>query len=199
MSQLIETIRLEDGIIYNQELHQERIKKSLYDLYNATSYPDITKILSNEVFPQEGLYKIRLIYNCKSTKTECVPYTLRTVKKLKLIECSDIKYAYKWEDRKELNNLCSQKGDCDDILIVKNGLITDTSYTNIIFQDRNEWLTPSFPLLKGTQRQFLIQQGIIKEADIRIEDLGRFSRAGLINAMLPFDRMPMIRIDDIII
>lgn len=38
------------------------------------------------------------------------------------IEANDIDYSYKSTDRTELNRLTAQKGDCDDIVIVKNGL-----------------------------------------------------------------------------
>lgn len=32
--------------------------------------------------------------------------------------------------------LAAQKGDCDEIIIIKNGLVTDTSFTNIaIYKD----------------------------------------------------------------
>ena len=46
--------------------------------------------------------------------------------------CPDtIDYTYKSAHREELNALYAQKGMADDILIVRNGYLTDTSISNI--------------------------------------------------------------------
>ena len=68
---------------------------------------------------------------------------------------------------------------CDDILIVKQGFITDTSYSNVLFYNGKEWLTPTHPLLKGTQRASLLDQEIIRVAEIRLEDLHHFKKVTL--------------------
>lgn len=44
-------------------------------------------------------------------------------------------------------------------------------------------LTHATPLLHGTMRQHLLVSGLLREADIRPEDLPRFPRIHLINAM----------------
>ncbi len=71
-----------------------------------------------------------------------------------------------------------------DILIVKNGLITDTSYSNIILYDGKEWFAPKSFILNGVKRQFLLNTGKIKEIKIALEDLKNFEKISLINAML---------------
>lgn len=35
----------------------------------------------------------------------------------------------------------------------------------------HNWLTPKHPLLLGTKRAYLLDKGIIKEADITVDDL----------------------------
>ena len=50
---------------------------------------------------------------------------------------------------------------------VKNGRLTDTSYSNIALFDGNRWVTPAHPLLKGTMRQSLIDKGLLKEKGIK--------------------------------
>lgn len=67
--------------------------------------------------------------------------------------------------------LAAQKGDCDEIIIIKNGLVTDTSFTNIAIYKHGMWLTPKHPLLLGTKRAALLEKGIIQEADITVDDL----------------------------
>jgi 4-amino-4-deoxychorismate lyase len=55
-----------------------------------------------------------------------------------------------------------------------------------VFRKNNHWLTPWSALLKGTQRQKLLEQNIIQEDDIRVEDLRTFQSFKLINAMFEF-------------
>ena len=72
----------------------------------------------------------------------------------------------------------------DDILIVRRGLLTDTSIANIALFDGKDWFTPKLPLLRGTCRTALIDNGIIKEKDIRPEELSSYSFVRLFNAMI---------------
>ena len=82
-----------------------------------------------------------------------------------------------------LNSLLKYKDGCDDILIIKNGLITDISFANICFYNGKNWYTPSTPLLKGTCREKLLKQNSIIEKEIGISDLDYFSHFTIINAM----------------
>ena len=128
-----------------------------------------------------------MVYGKDIEAIEFKPYQPRTIKSLKLVEDDEIDYAFKYADRESINLLYERRGTYDDILIVKNNLITDTSFCNIIFFDGQKWVTPELPLLKGTKRQQLLDEGIINEARILVEDLGSFKKFMLINAMLDFD------------
>ena len=90
-----------------------------------------------------------------------------------------------------------QKGDADDIIIVKNGLITDSSFANLLFFNGLQWLTPAQPLLKGTQRAKLLEQEQVITAEIRTADLSNFIKVRLVNAMLRFEDEVDILIDSI--
>ena len=70
---------------------------------------------------------------------------------------------------------------------MKNGYITDTSFSNIIFFDGANWITPSTPLLEGTKIKELLEKKIISEQEIKLKDLIKFSKAKLINAMIDID------------
>ena len=110
-------------------------------------------------------------------------YTAGKVSSLKLIE-APIDYPFKFADRKTLNTLLAQKDDCDEILITRNGLITDTSYSNVVFNKGDQYFTPKNPLLNGTKRQKLLREGRIREKEIVVDALGQYERVYLINAML---------------
>ena len=103
---------------------------------------------------------------------------------MKLVEDNEIDYSFKSTDRACLNSLAAQKGDCDEVLIVKNGLLTDTSFTNVAVFDGERWLTPKHPLLLGTKRASLLERQVIKEADISVETLMNAQKVSLINAMI---------------
>ena len=85
------------------------------------------------------------------------------------------------------NKLLSQKEDASEIIIVKNGLITDTSIANIAILFQNEWITPKTPLLLGTTSQRLLKDGIIKPQDISIDMIQRATKIATLNAMVDFN------------
>ncbi len=80
---------------------------------------------------------------------------------------------------------------CDDILLVKEGLITDTTIANIAFYDGNSWYTPQHPLLKGTKRAQLLDQGLLLEKDLKPEDLSSFIAIRLFNAMIDWGELEL--------
>ena len=83
--------------------------------------------------------------------------------------------------------LYDKRAHADDILIVKNGRLTDTYYCNTAFLKKGKWYTPKHPLLKGTQREFLISKKIIEEADLLIGDLSQFEKIRLFNSMIQWE------------
>jgi 4-amino-4-deoxychorismate lyase len=114
-------------------------------------------------------------------------YKKREISSLKLVYCDDISYRFKSTCRDRLSELYALRDECDDVLIVKNSLITDTSIANIAFFDSIRWVTPASPLLKGTTREKLLREGKIFEENIHVDDLERFSKVALMNAMIDFD------------
>jgi len=85
----------------------------------------------------------------------------------------------------------SCRGERDDILIVRRGLLTDTSIANIALFDGKDWFTPKLPLLRGTCRTALIDSGIIKEKNIRPEELSSYSFVRLFNAMIKWGALEL--------
>jgi 4-amino-4-deoxychorismate lyase len=100
-------------------------------------------------------------------------------------------------DRRELEKLLHKRGDCDDILVVKNGCITDSFYANVVFWNGEVWITPDTPLLPGTMRASLLRNGMIRKSRITPEDLAVYQKLKLINAMNDLQEAPEIPIDSI--
>jgi 4-amino-4-deoxychorismate lyase len=187
MSRLIESIRLYDGAFSRLELHQARIDHSFRQIYKSNPKWQLETFLKNQEIPAQGLYKCRVVYDDELVEVEFTPYQAKTIQTLRLVEDNEIEYSHKWEDRDHLNKLFAMRGNCDDILIVKNGLITDTLYANIVFEKSGKWFTPQSRLLNGTMRQFLLQRGVIEEREISVDNFKDYERFKLINAMLEFD------------
>ena len=137
--------------------------------------------------PPIGLYRCRLTYNENQIDVSYHPYSKRTVKSLKIIHDDAITYTQKSTDRTHIDKLFNLREECDDVLIVKNGFVTDTSIANIAFLKDGVWYTPSTPLLEGTTRERLLDDGFLTAQDIRVEDLESFSQVALLNAMIDFD------------
>ena len=111
---------------------------------------------------------------------------MKEIHTLKIVRDDDIDYSFKSTDRTDLNWLAATKGNCDEIIIIKNGLVTDTSFTNIAIYKDGKWLTPKHPLLLGTKRAALLENVIIQEADITVDDLMKAEKVSLFNAMIDF-------------
>lgn len=198
MCQLVETIKCKNGKLENLRYHQARFNLARKELFGENFELNLIEEIKVSEKYQTGLFRCRVIYASDIEKIEFHPYEYRKVESLKLMEDCTIDYRYKFTDRKKLNELFEKRENCDDILIVKNGCITDSYVANIVFFDGKEWWTPDTPLLHGTRRAQLIEEGKIKVCRITPDDLPRFEKAGLINAMQGMDEMPVIRIGNII-
>ncbi|BES62898.1 aminotransferase class IV [Dysgonomonas capnocytophagoides] len=182
----IETIKVKDGSFCNLSLHSRRAIRTSEIHFGVSLNFDIP----TDIIPMDmriGIVKCRILYSDTVESITFEPYRFRPINNLALVYDNDIDYTYKSEDRSRLQSLVSQKGNCDEILIVKNGYITDTSYSNIVLENNEGLFTPSTPLLAGIKRQLLIDAGTIIEKYIRVDDLHRYSRAYLINAMIDLD------------
>jgi len=192
MCQLVESIKLKDGVILNLEYHQSRMNRARYELYPDAGKINLAEAISIPEKYKSGTFKIRVLYDRHIQNIEIEPYIFRTIQSLKVVHHESVDYHLKYSDRQILQELFAQRRNCDDIIIVKNGQVSDSFAANLLFFDGKKWFTPSSPLLKGTKRQFLLDQEIISERDIWEVDIYGFVKVGLINAMIEFDEMPVI-------
>jgi len=198
MSLLLESIKLHDGKFCNLFYHEQRMLRSLSILFGSHDPLNLEHFLHELDFPKTGLYKCRIVYDDIKKDVEFIPYQVKPINTLRVIEHDRISYEFKYRDRKNIDRLFELRKDCDDILIVKKGHVTDSSYSNIVFRKGKTWYTPWSALLKGTQRQMLIENNIIEQEEINVEDIRSFDTFKLINAMLEFDG-PEIDVKNIIL
>lgn len=128
---------------------------------------------------------------------ELTPYTVRPVQRIRLVDADDLRYGKKYTDRCDIQRYFQQRGLCDDVLLVQQGHLTDTSYANIALFDGDHWYTPAWPVLRGTRREKLIENGTLRSFVIRERDLHNFEKIRLINAMLPWGEGPEIGVENV--
>lgn len=164
--------------------HEARLNRTRAALWRTFEPIFLHNLVPVPAFVGPEKYKCRVIYGAEIETIEWEKYQPRPIQSLRLVEDNAIDYAFKYKNRDALHALYAQRGDCDDVLIVKNGLITDTSYANVAFFDGSAWYTPELPLLPGTQRAFLLDAGVLIPKVIRVGDLGQYQAVKLFNAML---------------
>jgi 4-amino-4-deoxychorismate lyase len=192
--EFLETIKALDGVCYHLEYHQKRLEGVLHSLGSLK----IHRLSSLLCPPKKGLFRCRILYDVEKIEISYIPYIKREVKSLKVIDANEIEYANKYADRTALDKLFMKKEGCDDILIVQNGFVRDTSIANIAFFDGEQWFTPKEPLLLGTTRRRLLDESKIVESEIRVEDIKQFKKVALMNAMIDFDIIAEENIGEII-
>jgi len=194
-------MRIENGILQNAEFHNERLARTVKDYFRKPLPPeasDLESLLKTRGIPEEfqsGCVKCRFLYDFIeddfSYRIEYAHYIRREINTLMLVEGSP-DYRFKYTDRSALDLLMAEKGSCDDVIIVKNGLLTDAWSSNIVLLKSGQWYTPAHPLLLGTARAKLLSEGRITERDIEAAEIKTYEALKLINAMLPFGQQPLI-------
>lgn len=184
-------------MLFNLEYHQQRLNRAMAERFPEAASINLSSAISIPEYCSSGLFKVRVLYGPQLEKVEIESYHFRTIQSLKVVHHESIDYHLKYTDRQILQQLFAQRGDCDDIIIVKEGLVTDAFAANLIFFNGAKWITPNSPLLKGTQRQALLDQGLISEQTIREDDIRTFFKVGLINALVSLEDMPVIGVEKI--
>jgi 4-amino-4-deoxychorismate lyase len=174
-----ETIKCEDFENFNLSYHNKRIVNTIGMNINLQDYiyPPSKKLLRCKViYDQEGIQDIKYF-----------SYKKRYIKSFKLVFDDGIDYAKKYLNRENIDSLYKQKDKADEIIIIKNALVTDTSIANIAIFDGSNWITSKIPLLKGTTRARMLDTQMIFEKDITVEILKNAKKIALLNAMIGFD------------
>jgi 4-amino-4-deoxychorismate lyase len=182
--QFLETIKIINGIPQHLEFHNQRLNYTRQHFNLQSNIIDLKQFIIPPV--NNGVYKCRLIYSDTIYDIQYSHYTNRQFKTFQPVIANDINYQFKYLNRQALNQLQAGAKGADDILIIKNGFITDTSIANVAFYDQDKWITPTTPLLQGTTRARLLKQKKIIAAPITLEDINNFSKMALMNALLEF-------------
>lgn len=194
MCPFVESLRVEHRRLMHVEWHERRMQQTLLQQYGIR--PDINLTTAIQV-PDDldgRVYKCRIEYGTSIERISFTLYEPKQVKTLRLVNDDAIEYAFKYTDRSAIETLLEKRMGADDVLIVRQGCLTDTSFSNIVMLREGVWYTPDTFLLNGTCRQRLVAEGKIHEAHITVDDIGNYTEIRLINALLDWENHPSVSI-----
>ncbi|HZV70062.1 MAG TPA: aminotransferase class IV [Saprospiraceae bacterium] len=199
-SPFLETICILDGIPQHLEWHQRRIDETIQHFYPVHRHTwTLAECIEVPSVWQNGIVRCRIIYDAHLFTIHYYEYTQGKINSLQLVEApAGTDYWYKYADRKILEDLYAQRGDADDVLISKDGWITDTSIANIAFEKNGRWYTPSIPLLAGTTWKRLVETGKIIPTPIAGSQVRNFDFFKVFNAMNDWERGEKISVEKIL-
>lgn len=188
---------MEDQKIFLTELHQKRMNDTFFH-FGKECKIEIQSLFLNLEHDEDGLYKFRIEYDLDNNfKTQIVPYAISEHDNFGLVIDNEIDYSFKSADRTQFQKM-KENSDADEIIIIKDNQITDTSYSNLLFLKNKTWYTPKTYLLNGVMRQSLLTSKKIKETEINLNNIKEFTHFQLINALNDFDEMFIYPIEKII-
>jgi|AntRauTorcE11898_2_1112593.scaffolds.fasta_scaffold18410_1 4-amino-4-deoxychorismate lyase len=197
MCLLFESIKVVNRQIFNREYHEARIRKAQQSLFEEATSSIIDQVKFPESLKPDTVYKLRITYNTQIQQYHFSEYHPRKISSLQCIVDNQLSYPHKFENRNRIKNLFDQKGEADDIIIIKKGKVTDSSYTSLAFLKDGRWYTPDTPLLPGTKRAYYLEKGMLEEAEITLNNIKYFEGVCLVNAFLDLDKNRLIPIDKI--
>lgn len=218
MCRFTEAICIEKGIPRRIEYHNRRCNATRVRFFPGCKEIDLEDVLwekgyledvyskkemQGEVPPAAhpaGRRKCRVEYGRDIVSVTVTPYVPRRIERLRLVYDDTIEYTYKYADRRDLERLARQTAAAAGetvVLIVKNGRLTDTTFSNIALFDGDRWTVPDTCLLSGTMRQYLLDHERVREAPVTPENLHRYQSISLINAMLDLGEtvVPLSNVD----
>ena len=193
--QLLETIQIKNAELQNVDFHNQRFNSSRREFFNVKEYLHLENLIKIPYQYAEGIFRCRVIYEKDIEEVTFIPYVYKEIKALKLVDIGNWDYSHKYADRSFMNNLLAENQDFDEVIMVKNGFVTDCTIANLAFWDGSNWFTSSTPLLKGTKRQQLLDRQKIIETEIRIEDISRYEGMCLINCFRNLELANLVRLN----
>lgn len=170
--------------IENLTYHNRRFNYTRWKFFNLKSELNLANYIT---LPESNsLFKCRIIYSKEIDSIEFTNYTPKKIQSFNLVEI-DFDYSFKYLDRAKIDSL--DRANCDDILMIRDGYLLDSSIANIAIFNKESWLTPKNPLLKGCYRQSLLDKNLLREAKLKVEDLKYAKEFAILNSMVKFKKI----------
>ncbi|KAE9533401.1 aminotransferase class IV family protein [Ursidibacter arcticus] len=182
---LFETLAVINGEFHHLYYHQQRVNNAFLHYFQSECNLNLSNISVPNAFRQ-GFFRCRVDYNQHNYEINFYPYTPKKITQFKLVYTQNLDYQFKYSDRKRLDLLKNQQNS-DEIIIINNGLVSDSTIGNLLFLKKNKWYSSHHYLLKGTQLSYLLDIGEVKLTKITADDLWAYEKIMMVNALNPFD------------
>ncbi len=187
MSLFFESIKLQNGIPKHLSYHQARVDRTYHNYWGTDTKLDLSSLIHNTPRQTSAvLAKCKIIYdkNGVLSITDSI-YHPKTIKNLKITEIkTHERYPYKHLDRSWIDAYTQDLPPDTDTLFIRDGLVLESSYTNVALLKNNKWYTPSNPLHKGTTLERFVLSGHLIPSEIPVHALDDYKELRLFNAIL---------------
>ncbi len=187
MYPFFETLRAQGESVDHFAYHRRRMERTL----RANGMPEprtdwfaqLELALRAQALASPQPLRLHVDYDGISWQIAAGPLPTTPMRTLRLVVDNSIAYPYKSTDRSCLDRLFQQREEADDVLIVKDGYITDTSRANLLLLRQGEWFTPQHSLLPGTTQERLVEELHLQFVPIAPRELDRYEQLWIINAL----------------
>lgn len=182
----IESIRVFGGKAENLSYHQARVRDTFAHHFRNRKPVSLQQVIDDNPPPENGLFKLRIVYSETVEVAEYLPYL---TPHFKIFRCfsvpDDFEYQFKSANRQLFDEI-SQKAGADVLpVLIRKGVVTDSTITNLIFKKRDQWFTPTSLLLQGVQLQKVTEAFPLHRIKIRETEIETFDAIYPINALNP--------------
>ena len=190
--ELLETVRWQPGDGYCLlDYHLRRLREAAVYFSIPLDLNRVQAELKRAVAHQKEPLKVRLLVKrTGDARAEIGPLPDRPLRTVGLaarpVDRSNPFLYHKTTYREPYDQARASCPDSDDVLLWnEQGELTESTIANLVVQYQGEWLTPpvSSGLLPGTMRQFLLDQGRIREAVIPRRWLPDCAQIVLVNSV----------------
>lgn len=200
---LLETLLLEDGVVFLEDKHIARLRNSAQYFDYPFKEAELINVLTRlkETYKYD-CWRVRLLLNEHGRfSVESFPLERITNEKVIVAERSiDHHYLYLYHKTTERtifneHRQLLQDDYLDVLLWNKHGEITEFTIGNVVVEKDGRLLTPPVEsgLLPGTFREQLIEDGTITEEKIMLDDLNEVTSMWLINSVRKWVKVTLVQ------
>jgi 4-amino-4-deoxychorismate lyase len=182
----IEEIKVFNGNYFNLEGHAIRMDRTIRHFFRK---PFLQSSLAKNLPepPKKGLHKCTVLYDDTIISSKLEPFSPIKIKSLVLVNAPNIEFIFKYHNKESLQKILNF-AKTDEVIIVKNNFITNTTSSNLVFEDEDGALwTPLHYIHSGTKREYYLKQKKIKTYPIKSSSIRSFTKVFLINALLDLE------------
>lgn len=189
---LFESIRIIDGKVPLLDFHQHRLNLSYSAIFKKVNSHNLKECIE-PFLKKHGTQKCRFIYNDRAYRIEIIDYQLIEPKRIGWLRIDpNFDYSFKFLERDFFNKVREVYSDYDEIILVQNNQITDSTYCNLVVYLDGQWTLPKSYLLNGVERSRIISKYNFTIKPVSIDKFLSAKEYKLINSMRPFELVEAI-------